>query len=200
MEFGGPWRFRPLETFDGECRRNCSFVSGEVATAAWTLAPALLAPPPFRVLAVGAALGFTAATALLRMSFGGHYLSDVAARRAVYLSDRPRTLSLVLCSPQTLSAGGHDAFFPSVDDAAILLRWVHVVAAMVWVGSAFALVRLDLAMRPRARDQRPQSPAAQRRRRFQVFSRGGGRRRRDARCISNGRPMPPGPAASPCSV
>jgi membrane-associated phospholipid phosphatase len=77
MEFGGPWRFRPFEKFDGECRRNCSFVSGEVATSAWTLAPALLAPPPFRVLAVGAALGFTAATGFLRMSFGGHYLSDV---------------------------------------------------------------------------------------------------------------------------
>jgi membrane-associated phospholipid phosphatase len=77
VEFGGPWRFRPYETFDGECRRNCSFVSGEVAASAWTLAPALLAPPPFRVLAVGAALAFTAATGLLRMSFGGHYLSDV---------------------------------------------------------------------------------------------------------------------------
>jgi membrane-associated phospholipid phosphatase len=77
VEFGGPWRFRPYETFDGECRRNCSFVSGEVATSAWTLAPALLAPPPFRVLAVGAALAFTAATGALRMSFGGHYLSDV---------------------------------------------------------------------------------------------------------------------------
>ncbi|MBB4196756.1 putative membrane protein [Rhodoblastus sphagnicola] len=35
------------------------------------------------------------------------------------------------------------------DDAVFLLRWLHVVAAMVWVGSAFALVRLDLAMRPR---------------------------------------------------
>ena len=77
LEFGGPWRFRSYQTFDGECRRNCSFVSGEVATSAWTLAPALLAPPPFRVLAVGAALGFTAATGVLRMSFGGHYLSDV---------------------------------------------------------------------------------------------------------------------------
>ena len=77
VEFGGPWRFRPYEDFDGECRRNCSFVSGEVAASAWTLAPALLAPPPFRVLAVGAALAFTAATGALRMSFGGHYLSDV---------------------------------------------------------------------------------------------------------------------------
>ncbi len=76
MEFGGPWRFRPYETFDGECLKNCSFVSGEVAASAWTLAPALLAPPPLRPLAVAAALLFTAATALLRMAFGGHYLSD----------------------------------------------------------------------------------------------------------------------------
>jgi uncharacterized membrane protein len=43
------------------------------------------------------------------------------------------------------------------DDAAIFLRWVHVVAVIVWVGSAFALLRLDFAMRPRAGDQRPQS-------------------------------------------
>jgi uncharacterized membrane protein len=44
-----------------------------------------------------------------------------------------------------------------MDDATILLRWLHVVAAMVWVGSAFALARLDLAMRPRDTDSRPQS-------------------------------------------
>ncbi|WP_294535161.1 phosphatase PAP2 family protein [uncultured Rhodoblastus sp.] len=76
LEFGGPWRFRPFEAFDGACQSNCSFVSGEVATSAWTLAPALLAPPPLRAAAVGAALLFTAATAALRMAFGGHYLSD----------------------------------------------------------------------------------------------------------------------------
>ncbi len=77
LEFGGPWRFRPYQTFDGECQRNCSFVSGEVATGAWTLAPALLTPPPLRALAIGAALVFTATTAVLRMALGGHYLSDV---------------------------------------------------------------------------------------------------------------------------
>jgi membrane-associated phospholipid phosphatase len=76
LEFGGPWRFRPFEAFDGACQSNCSFVSGEVATSAWTLAPALLAPPPLRAAAIGAALLFTAATAALRMAFGGHYLSD----------------------------------------------------------------------------------------------------------------------------
>ena len=43
------------------------------------------------------------------------------------------------------------------DDATILLRWLHVVAAMVWVGSAFALARLDLGMRPRQSDATPQS-------------------------------------------
>jgi uncharacterized membrane protein len=43
------------------------------------------------------------------------------------------------------------------DDATLLLRWLHVVAAMVWVGSAFALARLDLGMRPRAGDETPQS-------------------------------------------
>ena len=49
--------------------------------------------------------------------------------------------------------------FPDLllDDAAFLLRWLHVIAAMVWVGSAFALVRLDLAMRPRAEGGAPQS-------------------------------------------
>ena len=43
------------------------------------------------------------------------------------------------------------------DDAIVLLRWLHGVAAMVWVGSAFALARLDLGMRPRPSDAMPQS-------------------------------------------
>lgn len=77
-EFGGPWRFRPFEVFDGACQSNCSFVSGEVATAAWTLAPALLTPPTLRPWAIAAALLFTAVEAKLRMAFGGHYFSDVA--------------------------------------------------------------------------------------------------------------------------
>jgi membrane-associated phospholipid phosphatase len=77
QDFGGPWRFQPYDSFAGQCRRNCSFVSGEAATAAWTLAPALLVPPQGRPLAVAAALLFTLATGGLRIAFGGHYLSDV---------------------------------------------------------------------------------------------------------------------------
>jgi lipid A 4'-phosphatase len=77
VEFGGSMTFRPFYQFDGGCRRNCSFVSGEASTAFWTLAPASLAPAPVRLEAVTAALAFGTATSLLRMAFGGHFLSDV---------------------------------------------------------------------------------------------------------------------------
>ena len=77
QEMGGKWEFRPWYRFDGQCQRNCSFVSGEAASAFWTVAPALLTPPPVRPFAVAAALTFGATTSALRMAFGGHYLSDV---------------------------------------------------------------------------------------------------------------------------
>ncbi len=44
-----------------------------------------------------------------------------------------------------------------LDDATVLLRWLHVIAAIVWVGSAFALARLDLGMRPRKSASDPQT-------------------------------------------
>jgi membrane-associated phospholipid phosphatase len=75
-QLGGAWPFRPWHRFDGACVRNCSFVSGEASAAFWTLAPALLAPPPVRPWAVGASLAFGTIVAALRMAFGGHYLSD----------------------------------------------------------------------------------------------------------------------------
>jgi membrane-associated phospholipid phosphatase len=77
QEFGGPWEFRPIGVRDGQCEKNCSFVSGETSSAFWLVGPASLAPPPWRVPAVAAALGVGVATGLLRMAFGGHFLSDV---------------------------------------------------------------------------------------------------------------------------
>ena len=50
-----------------------------------------------------------------------------------------------------------DFFAVALDDLALLLRWAHVVAAIVWVGSAFTLLKLDLAMKPRAMDPTPQT-------------------------------------------
>jgi membrane-associated phospholipid phosphatase len=78
-EFNGPWQFVPWWDPRGECGRNCSFFSGEGATAFWTYAPAALTPPAWRPLAYVAATVFGVVTSVLRMAFGGHFFTDVAA-------------------------------------------------------------------------------------------------------------------------
>ena len=77
-EFSGPWQFKAWWDPSGECRRNCSFFSGEGATAFWTFAPAALTPPAWRPIAYAGALAFGALTSGLRMAFGGHFFTDVA--------------------------------------------------------------------------------------------------------------------------
>jgi lipid A 4'-phosphatase len=76
-EFGGDLAFKQWWDPRGDCVTNCSFVSGEAAAATWLVAPALLAPPPWRYVAVGAALVYGAAIGFVRMLTGGHFLSDV---------------------------------------------------------------------------------------------------------------------------
>lgn len=76
MQFGGDKHFVAWWDPRGECPKNCSYVSGETAAAFWTLAPAALAPPEWRVLAYGAAFTFGTTMAVLRMMTGGHFLSD----------------------------------------------------------------------------------------------------------------------------
>jgi lipid A 4'-phosphatase len=85
QDFGGADEFRPWYRFDGACSKNCSFVSGEAAEAFWMVAPATLAPPSWRGLAIAGALLFGIAASLLRMAFGGHYLSDVVLAAAIML-------------------------------------------------------------------------------------------------------------------
>jgi lipid A 4'-phosphatase len=75
-QFGGAQQFRAWWDPRGGCPSNCSFVSGDVAGAAWTVAPAALAPPPWRALAYGAALAFTAGMATIRVMAGAHFVSD----------------------------------------------------------------------------------------------------------------------------
>ncbi len=76
-QFGGKWEFRPFYRFDGECPKNCGFPSGEASEAFWMVAPAMMVPAQWKVPAVAGAVVFGAATSLLRMAFGGHFLSDV---------------------------------------------------------------------------------------------------------------------------
>jgi membrane-associated phospholipid phosphatase len=76
-QLGGTQAFMPWWDMRGSCPGNCSFVSGEAAGSFWTLAPAALTPPPWRVAAYGAALAFGTSIGLLRMSAGGHFFTDV---------------------------------------------------------------------------------------------------------------------------
>lgn len=76
-EFNGKLDFKPWWDPRGDCPKNCSFFSGEGATAFWTYAPAALAPPQWRPVAYIAATTFGILTGGLRMSFGGHFFTDV---------------------------------------------------------------------------------------------------------------------------
>jgi lipid A 4'-phosphatase len=75
-QFGGDERFVPWWRPNGDCSKNCSFVSGEASAAFWTSAPAALTPPDWQPLAYGAALIFGVTISLSRMVTGGHFLSD----------------------------------------------------------------------------------------------------------------------------
>jgi lipid A 4'-phosphatase len=77
VELGGSDAFRPFTRFDGACTHSCSFPSGETAGSLWTIAPASLVPLPWRGIAIAGAILFGASTGLLRIAFGGHFLSDV---------------------------------------------------------------------------------------------------------------------------
>jgi len=76
---GGDLPFVPWWDPRGGCGHNCSFFSGEGATAFWTIAPAALTPPAIRPVAYAAAALFGLVTSVLRMSFGGHFFTDVSA-------------------------------------------------------------------------------------------------------------------------
>lgn len=82
VEFGGFAQFTPPWQIVDQCSRNCSFTSGEAAMAASLAIPALVILWPHltgkraRILAVAVAVTYIAATSLLRIGLGRHYLSD----------------------------------------------------------------------------------------------------------------------------
>lgn len=116
-EFAGDQQFVPWWDPRGGCARNCSFFSGEGATAFWTLAPAALAPPAFRPLAYAGAVVFGAVTSGLRMAFGGHFFTDVAIAGLVTFVVIWFVYALIYRWPQTRFS---DA---AVDAALTRLAW-----------------------------------------------------------------------------
>jgi lipid A 4'-phosphatase len=76
-QFGGNQNFVAWWDPRGDCPANCSFVSGDVAGAVWTIAPAALAPPQWRALAYAAALALGVGMGTIRVMAGAHFPSDV---------------------------------------------------------------------------------------------------------------------------
>lgn len=85
--FGGDRHFTPAFVPVRECPKNCSFVSGHVATAAFIMAFGWLSAPAIRRRWLLASLGSAALLAVVRISAGGHFLSDtIFAWFATYFS------------------------------------------------------------------------------------------------------------------
>jgi len=77
VEFGGSAKFTPVLERSGTCARNCSFISGEASSIfALGFAIAMLARRR-RAALMAAAVAAGAASGLIRMGEGGHFLSDV---------------------------------------------------------------------------------------------------------------------------
>ena len=75
-QFGGIRQFTPAFVITDQCEKNCSFVSGHVATASFIMAFGWLGAPAVRRRWLLASIGFGAFMALARMAPGGHFLSD----------------------------------------------------------------------------------------------------------------------------
>jgi lipid A 4'-phosphatase len=76
-QFAGTANFEPWWRPSNECKSNCSFVSGEASQAFWVVAPASLAPPQVRPIAMGSAVVFGTAVGGMRVVFGRHFVSDI---------------------------------------------------------------------------------------------------------------------------
>lgn len=87
VNFGGSKQFTPAFIPADQCQKNCSFVSGHVATASFIMAFGWLGAPAVRRRWLLASIAFGGAFALVRMVPGGHFLSDtIFAWFATYFS------------------------------------------------------------------------------------------------------------------
>jgi membrane-associated PAP2 superfamily phosphatase len=87
VNFGGSKQFTPAFIPADQCQKNCSFVSGHVATASFIMAFGWLGAPAVRRRWLLASIAFGSFFALVRMVPGGHFLSDtIFAWFATYFS------------------------------------------------------------------------------------------------------------------
>jgi lipid A 4'-phosphatase len=77
VEFGGSKTFTPPLLIARQCKRNCSFVSGEASSSYVTFYAAAAVLPQWSAALVIAGTAAGLATGLVRMAQGAHFLSDV---------------------------------------------------------------------------------------------------------------------------
>jgi lipid A 4'-phosphatase len=77
IELDGTLAFKAWWDPTGDCPSNCSFASGESASAFALLALAAVVPAPWSVPAVAATVGFAALVGFGRIAVTGHFVSDV---------------------------------------------------------------------------------------------------------------------------
>jgi lipid A 4'-phosphatase len=77
VEFGGDASFSSVWWISDQCGRNCSFVSGEAASAFWLVALVFVVPRAWRRPVAVVTLTVAAAVSLARITAGGHFVSDV---------------------------------------------------------------------------------------------------------------------------
>lgn len=76
--FSGNLPFVPAGDFSGACTDNCSFISGEAAGGGWIFCYTLfLLPQKYRLICAPPLFVISFAMPIMRLTFGGHYLSDV---------------------------------------------------------------------------------------------------------------------------
>ncbi len=74
---GDDTTFRSWWDPTGQCQRNCSFASGEASAAFATIAVAVVSPLGIRYTAITLALLYGILISAIRVSAGGHFVSDV---------------------------------------------------------------------------------------------------------------------------
>ncbi len=124
VEFGGTQWFTPPLVPVNECRRNCSFVSGEASAIYVPFFAAALLLPQVRValLVAGATLGTSAGA--IRIAQGAHFLSDILFA-GIFMALTASVLHILLIGLWRTHGIGHYAAgalarFPVVRDGANL--------------------------------------------------------------------------------
>ncbi|MEZ2220864.1 phosphatase PAP2 family protein [Rhizobium sp. RCC_161_2] len=74
--FGGMLDFVHAGSFAGKCVSNCSFISGEAASAGWLFCLIFIIPQPARTALAPPIAVVSILIPALRVAFGSHYLSD----------------------------------------------------------------------------------------------------------------------------